>query len=143
MTELVDIVPVIHKDEVVNNEEVTVYVKTIEGIYTHIKQGFDNYQLDENNIVEFVVRVMTMVDQHKDLNGMEKKAIVLEILQKLIDSYDRLNDESKNKIKILIRTIVPGIIDTIVMATKGMLAINKKVEEIVKKSCFCCFSKKS
>ena len=137
-TELVDIIPVIHKDENVNIVEVSESVKTMETIYNQIRQGFDNYQIDENNIVEFVIRVMTLVEQHKNLNGLEKKAVVLEILQKLVDSYDRLNDSSKEKIKLLIRAVVPGIIDTVVMATKGILSINKKVEEVVKKSCFRC-----
>jgi len=137
-TELVDIVPVIHKDENVNTVEVSESVKTMEIIYNQIRQGFDNYQIDENNIVEFVIRVMTLVEQQKNLNGLEKKAVVIEILQKLVDSYDRLNDGSKDKIKLLIRTVVPGIIDTVVMATKGILSINTKVEEVVKKSCFRC-----
>jgi hypothetical protein len=144
MTELVEIVPVIHKEEEksVNQCEVTEYVKTINSIYVQLREGFDNHQLDENNIVEFVVRVMSMVEQQKNLNGMEKKAVVMEILQRLVDSYERLNYDSKDKIKLLIRAIVPGLIDTIVMATKGVLAVNKKIEEVVKKSCFCCFSKK-
>lgn len=142
MTELVDIVPVIHNHEEINKIEITESVKSIQIIFNQIRHGFDNYQIDENNIVEFVIRVMTLVEQQNNLNGLEKKAVVLEILQKLVDSYDKLNENSKDKIKLLIRSIVPGIIDTIVMATKGILSINKKVEETVKKSCFCCFSKK-
>lgn len=118
---------------------VTEHTNNIESLTKMVSDGFENYNLDENNIVEYIIRIMTIVEQQKNLTGIEKKAVVIEILLRLVDSYDKLSEESKQKLKLIIRTIAPSIIESIISASKGLIAVNKKIEESAKKCCFCFF----
>jgi hypothetical protein len=142
MSENIDNNVTIHSEEnelVMVKEEVSAVVNTIEHIYKLLKQGFENYELDENNMVDFVIRAMTLVEQEKTLNGREKKAVVIEILSRLVDSYtSKLNTESRISLKLIIKTIVPGMIDGIIQASKGFVSVNKTITEKTKKFCSCC-----
>lgn len=119
--------------------KVTEFANTIQSLTEMLLDGFDNYTIDENNLVEYIIRIMTLMEQQKNLTGFQKKAVAIEILLRLVDSYDRLSQDSKQKTKLLVRTLAPSIIDSIVMASKGLVAINKKIEETTKKCCFCFF----
>lgn len=102
-----------------------------------LKTSFDQYTLNENNMIDYVVRIMSLVEQQQNLSGFEKKAVVIEVLTRLVDDSNNLNSESKTVLKNIIKIVVPGVIETIVSATKGLISVNKKVEESVKKCCFC------
>ncbi len=104
-----------------------------------LSESLENYTLDENNIIDYVVRIMTLVESNKTLSGFEKKAVVIEVLTRLVDKSSRLSDDSKTHLKTIIRVVVPGVIEGIVNATKGLLSINKTVEEAAKKACWCFF----
>lgn len=136
--ELISVPQTKQEDEKIMQTEVTVVTNTIEQIYKSLRSGFENYELDQNNIVDFVIRAMTLVEQEKSLNGREKKAVVIEILTRLVDSYDKLNNESKISLKLVLRAVVPGLIDGLVQASKGFLSLNKTLKE--KASKCCCFS---
>jgi len=126
-----------NKTDEINQTEVSEFARLVADLTESLKQGFDNFEIDENNIIDYIVRVMAIVEKQKQLSGIEKKAVVIEILLRLVDSLNRLNDESKMRVKTLVKTLAPSVIDTIVSATKGALSVNKKVEEATKK----CFSK--
>jgi hypothetical protein len=117
--------------------EINETTRLIMSLVSKLKTSFDQYSLDENNMIDYVVRIMTLVDQQKNLSGFEKKAVVIEVLTRLVDDTNKLNSESKAALKSIIKIVVPGVIETIVAATKGLIAVNKKVEESVKKCCFC------
>jgi len=117
--------------------EVNETTKLIMSLVTKLKTSFDQYSLDENNMIDYVVRIMTLVEQQKNLSGFEKKAVVIEVLTRLVDDTNKLNSDAKVALKSIIKIVVPGVIETIVAATKGLIAVNKKVEESVKKCCFC------
>lgn len=117
--------------------EINETTKLIMSLVSKLKMSFDQYSLDENNIIDYVVRIMSLVEQQKNLSGFEKKAVVIEVLIRLVDDTNKLNVESKTALKNIIKIVVPGVVETIVAATKGLIAVNKKVEESVKKCCFC------
>jgi len=117
--------------------EINETTKLIMSLVSKLKMSFDQYSLDENNIIDYVVRIMSLVEQQKNLSGFEKKAVVIEVLIRLVDDTNKLNPESKTALKNIIKIVVPGVVETIVAATKGLIAVNKKVEESVKKYCFC------
>lgn len=123
----------------INISQVKDTSKLIMTLVDKLSESLENYTLDENNIIDYVVRIMTLVETNKSLSGFEKKAVVIEVLTRLVDKSTRLSDESKMHIKTLSRVIVPGVIEGIVNATKGLLSINKKVEEVSKKICCCLF----
>lgn len=115
------------------NETTTLIMSLVE----KLKTSFDQYTLNENNMIDYVVRIMSLVEQQQNLSGFEKKAVVIEVLTRLVDDSNKLNSESKTVLKNIIKIVVPGVIETIVSATKGLISVNKKVEESVKKCCFC------
>lgn len=123
----------------INQTEVSEFAKLVADLTQNLKSGFENFEIDENNIIDYIVRVMAIVEKQKQLSGIEKKAVAIEILLRLVDSYNRLNTESKLRVKLLVKTLAPSVIDTIISATKGALSVNKKVEEASRK-CFakCC-----
>jgi len=104
-----------------------------------LSENLENYTLDENNIIDYVIRIMTLVETNKTLSGFEKKAVVIEVLTRLVDKSTRLTDENKSSLKLIIRVMVPGVIEGIINATKGLISVNKKVEETAKKFCCCLF----
>lgn len=126
-----------NKTDEINQTEVSEFARLVSDLTESLKQGFDNFEIDENNIIDYIVRVMAIVEKQKQLSGIEKKAVAIEILLRLVDSLNRLNAESKMRVKMLVKTLAPSVIDTIVSATKGALSVNKKVEEATRK----CFSK--
>ena len=106
-------------------------------LVSKLKASFDQYTIDENNIIDYVVRIMTLTEQQKSLSGFEKKAVVVEVLTRLVDTSSSLTNETKTSLKLIIKVVVPSVIETIVAASKGLVAVNKKVEENVRKCCFC------
>jgi hypothetical protein len=117
--------------------EVSQTSSLILSLVSKLKASFDQYTVDENNIIDYVVRIMTLVEQQKNLSGFEKKAVVIEVLTRLVDTSSSLTSEAKTSLKLIIKVVVPGVIETVVAASKGFVAVNKKVEESVKKCCFC------
>lgn len=122
-----------------DQSRVTEFANNIQYFTEMLMDGMDHYIIDENNLVEYIIRIMTIMEQQKNLTGLQKKAVAIEILLRLVDSYDRLSLDSKQKTKLLVRTLAPSIIDSIVMASRGLIAINKKIEETTKKCCLCFF----
>lgn len=127
------------EEQINSSNKVTEFANTIQSLTELMMDGIENYSIDENNLVEYIIRIMALVEQQKNLSGFQKKAVSIEILIRLIDSYDKLSQESKQKTKLLVKTLAPSIIDSIVFASKGFIAVNKKIEEVTKKCCFCCF----
>jgi len=81
--------------------------------------------INENNIVDNVIKMMEKAEQFIDKSGVEKKAIVLDNLKSLLgaDSYERY------------KYLIMGVIDFIVEVSKGR-KIN--LNNIKKK--FCCLN---
>ena len=90
-----------------------------------------------SNMVNIITRSIEIVDKYKKLSGLEKKLMVVKMITTLIDKHE--SDESIKKALIdLLNTVGVSVIDTIIYATKGKLAINlTKCKKIVKY--FKCF----
>lgn len=108
----------------------------IMSLVNKLKTSFDQYSLNENNMIDYVMRVMTLVEMNNKLSGFEKKAVVIEVINKLVDSSSSLSDESKTSLKLIIRVVVPGVIEAVIASSKGLTNINKQqVETEIKKCC--------
>lgn len=123
------------QEEDINYQEVSEASNTIMAIVKSIRTNFDQYYIDENNVIDYVLRVMTLVEQNKSLSGFEKKAVVIEVLTKLVDLTSNLNDNSKASLKIIIKVVVPNVIESLISASKGITSLNKKKNG---GGCFCC-----
>lgn len=108
----------------------------IMSLVNKLKTSFEQYSLNENNMIDYVMRVMTLVEMNNKLSGFEKKAVVIEVINKLVDSSSSLSDESKTSLKLIIRVVVPGVIEAVIASSKGLTNINKQqVETEIKKCC--------
>ena len=85
-----------------------------------------------SNMVNIITRSIEIVDNYKKLSGLEKKLMVVKMITTLIDKHE--SDETIKKALIdLLNSVGVSVIDTIIYATKGKLAINlTKCRKIVK-----------
>jgi len=107
------------------------FTNMIENLVQIVIESFKDKHIDENNIIDFVVKAMMLVETQKKLSGQDKKNVVVKILFRLVE-LTTLDNNRKTSIKFLIETLAPNMIDTIVSASKGVLDLNKS------KNKFCC-----
>jgi len=121
------------KEPVVELTDVKVdqFTNMIENLVQIVIESFKDKHIDENNIIDFVVKAMMLVETQKKLSGQDKKNVVVKILFRLVE-LTTLDNNRKTSIKFLIETLAPNMIDTIVSASKGVLDLNKS------KNKFCC-----
>ena len=108
----------------------------IVGLVNQLKSGLNQYSLNENNMIDYVMRIMTLVELNNKLSGFEKKAVVIEVINKLLDDSSSLTPESKSSLKLIANVVVPNVIEAVVSATKGNTNINKLVPGSGSKCCF-------
>lgn len=102
----------------------------------------NNVDLKSINAIQLISFVMEEIETIKDINGKQKKLLVISILHEFTND-DNIFSKADNiaittAINNLLDTqIASDIIDTIVACADGAIKINEKI----KASCF-CFSKK-
>jgi hypothetical protein len=82
-----------------------------------------------SNIVIIVGMLMSAVEQYPDLSGMEKKAIVVKIFDRLIDELVMLFNDMDDTLKNLVqhaKLMLPSIIDMLVSVGKNHFKILTK-----------------
>jgi hypothetical protein len=89
-----------------------------------VKKNFNEY-----NYVELIIIAMTTVERFCKGEGAQKKQMVIQVLTKLVDELP-ITENVKN----LIKWSMPTIIDGLVAATNGEVAVN------VRKGCGKIFS---
>lgn len=88
------------------------------------------------NLVNIITRAVEVVESYNNITGPEKKHIAVSIVTSMIEKYEP-NESLKQALINLLNSIGGPIIDAIILATKGKLAIN------IKKTCaknFSCFT---
>ena len=102
-----------------------------EGSYLKLLDTLDD-KVTFSNMVNIITRSIEIVDKYKKLSGLEKKLMVVKMITTLIDKHE--SDETIKKALIdLLNTVGVSVIDTIIYATKGKLAINlTKCRKIIK-----------
>ena len=74
-------------------------------------------------MVNIITRSIEIVDKYKEMSGLEKKLIVIKMITTLIDKHES-DEKIKETLINLLNTVGVSVIDTIIYATKGKLAIN-------------------
>lgn len=113
------------------NKIIDQFATMIENFAQTLIESFKDKHIDENNIIDFVVKAMMLVETHKKLSGQDKKNVVIKMLLRLTE-LTTLDENRKSSLKFLIETLAPNMIDTIVSASKGVLNLNKNGKK------FCC-----
>jgi hypothetical protein len=86
------------------------------------------------NIVNITLKSIELVDIYKDINGLEKRHIVIKMLHKLVNTY--INDDIE-RLDMLeyIHVYAPAIIDASCFASRGKYKINKKKKKFTNFNC--------
>ena len=97
----------------------------IDKLYIEIMNVIEKNNIEITDIVGVTINMMKIVDKYKNINGVQKKNLILHILGKLID--DKIEDEQLvNNLKFIINMTMPFVIDTFISIDKRELIIKMK-----------------
>ena len=121
----------------------------IDDLYSQIKDIIkeDNYSAEYicTNVVIIVGMLMSAVEKYPDVTGMEKKAIVIRVIDKLIDELYTIFPKMDSSLKLLIehaKLMLPDVIDMLVSISRKHFDINIKKCKAKFASIFSCCCKK-
>ena len=100
----------------INNE------KMVE-LYHKILQIANEKDIPLDNVSEVTKIAMENIDSVKNLNGDEKREFVIQAITKIIEN--KFEGEKKNKLLEVVKVIVPNLIETFILISKGNLVVNK------------------
>ena len=86
---------------------------------TILKKLIANYGLSNDNIMFIVTNMMSNIGKYKTLTGLEKKEVVIILVNKAIDESNELDDQVKAVLKMTMQTVVPTAIDIMIDISKG------------------------
>jgi hypothetical protein len=86
---------------------------------TMLKKLIANYGLSNENIMFIVTNMMSNIGKYKTLTGLEKKEVVIILVNKAIDESNELDDQVKTVLKMTMQTVVPTAIDIMIDISKG------------------------
>lgn len=89
-----------------------------------------NYaKFDVEDITKVLPRLITHVEKFKELEGAEKKNLIITILKHIVDKTDGPGDDAVWD--PIIKSLIPGMIDMLLEVNDGKLKLRKK-------SCLSC-----
>ena len=104
-----------------------------ERLYEEVKKIIGNKKLNRSNIVVILLSLMQSVENYKNLTGVQKKTLILDTLNNVIN--DIIDDEQEAmELKLLVQLTLPSVIDTFISIDKKKIAIK------IKKGCKSIFS---
>lgn len=83
------------------------------------------------SIPELLPKLITHVQQFKNLKGEQKKTLIVKMLKHTVDITDGPGDD--NIWDPIIKRLIPGLIDTLLKVENGKLKLKKKNRLL-----FCC-----
>lgn len=115
--------------------KVTFPASAAERLYEELKKIVGEGKITRANVVVVLLSLMQVVEKHDDVSGQQKKAIILDALNHLID--DQIdNEQEAMEMKLIVQLTLPSVIDTFVSIDK------KEVQIKLKKGCakllVCC-----
>lgn len=118
----------------------------VDDLYSQLKgliTGDKNYTPEYicSNIIIIVGMLMSAVEEYSDLNGIEKKAIVIRVINKLVEELESIFPDMSPELMILVKSatsLIPNAIDVIISVARHHFDINA-----IKAKCFSCCKKSS
>lgn len=105
-----------------------------ERLYDELKKILGTGKLTSSNVVTVLLSLMQVVEKYGDVKGIQKKAVILDALNHLIE--DTLEGQEATDLKLLVQLTLPTVIDTFVSLDKKEIAI--KLKKTCKKLFSCC-----
>lgn len=117
-------------------KDVTDVTALTDKIHEEVKASIVNKKFGANNFVVLVTIVMQVVEKLGNLNGPEKKKVVISVISRLIMEIP-MPEGDRDAIKIVVDTTLSKTIDYIIMAANGELDFGAIAEQF-KKIFNCC-----
>ena len=122
-------------DIFLKKKSISIPLQLIKPIYNQIGFFLDGNKLSTYNIIDLSINLMKFIETFPELSGIEKKNIVLYVLNKFSNDY--LNDgHNKTNIINFIEYILPSLIDSIISIDNKEIIIN--ANKGFKKLFSCC-----
>lgn len=97
------------------------YAKSLYNDMKHISSG----DMEVSDVIEITISLLQLAEDIKELNGVERKEIVIDVLKLFV--IERVDDEKKEKhILLYIDMFLPTLIDTFVALDKSKINIHVK-----------------
>lgn len=129
-----------HQDGTHRLLKTTVPVEIVDNLQNILEQLIEQKGLTGENLMYIVTNLMSAVGKYKKLTGMEKKEIVLILVNRAIDE-SAMDPQVKASLKLAIESVIPNAIDVLVLVAKGKYKfkyIPKLVDWLKKCRCNCC-----
>lgn len=105
-------------------------------MYITLKGKIKEEDINVGTIITILKTAMEMVEMTDDLKGPEQKDFAVLLVKELINKSNMLSNEQKRSCLMVIDLgILDNVVDFVIDATQGKLAINKKS---IKKLFSCC-----
>lgn len=117
----------------VTDVSVSFPVEAANSLYEEVKVILGTGKISSSNIVAVLLSLMQLVESYTTVKGLQKKAIILDVLNHIIDDQVDDTDEAMN-LKLLVQMTLPSVIDTFVSLDKKEISIK------LKKTCSKLFS---
>lgn len=112
--EVFEVVPL----QVSNTRRTSVPKDIVDKLKATLNTMIQSNGLTSENLLYIITNLMHMTGQYKTLSGTEKKEIVVLLINQVIDETD-MEKVNKDILKLMMITVVPGAIDTIIDVSKG------------------------
>lgn len=111
---------------------IKLYTSSVEITERLVKRGFteDYKNVVMKEIILFVTKMMVKIEDIRGLTGEDKKELLIATLIFIIIKHLPIEDDIKEVLILIIKELLPEIIDMIVLATKQMHTLTKKLKKV-------------
>ena len=108
----------------INSDRISEIIKNdVDAISKSLDDSIKDLSLD--NIIDLVPQLIKCVDKYNDLKGVEKKQLVVELINHFIDITDGFGDDAI--IDPILKQIVPSVIDNLIKVDKKQLKLKEQL----------------
>jgi hypothetical protein len=104
------------------DDKVSVIInRDIETISTLLASELEHFSF--GNMVDIIPNLIRIVEKYKQFSGIEKKQMVLELIEQFIDRTDGFGHD--DLVDPILKTIVPSVIDNLIKVEDKKLVLRK------------------
>ena len=107
-----------------------VFNKVVESIHTR--------KFDASTAIRMILTVMAAAEKVKNLTGAQKKELVVDVIDMIINDSGLVKPEDREIMSMLIQQVGPSVIEVAIDASHGIGNLNiGKIKKFFKKLCSC------
>ena len=106
----------------------------VDELYNSLSELVNSNELTTENVVQIAFNLMQIVETYPDLNGQQKKALVLHVLKRFV--RENMDGDEERALLTFIDLFLSTVIDTLVSVDKKEIAI--KIKKGLKECFSCC-----